>query len=190
MSKTRLSLWAGGAALLAAWLSSAAGTTPGGLPSPPLGGASAPLPSQASPAPPTGPAAVERIDLDREVARMAAWLERAPRPRPVVRNPFTLAPRRRADIPGGSGTVVPDGWARGPAAAAPAVPLRVSLAGIATEAAPSGPLRTAILSVDGQVLLAQVGDEVPGPYQVQRVDDDAVELFDPARRASFRLTLR
>ena len=120
---------------------------------------------------------------------MAAWLERAPRPRPVVRNPFTLAPRRRADAPGGSGAVVPQGWAPGPAAAAPAVPLRVSLAGIATEAAPSGPLRTAILSVDGQVVLAQVGDEVPGPYQVQRVDDDAVELFDPNRHASFRLTL-
>jgi hypothetical protein len=65
----------------------------------------------------------------------------------------------------------------------------VSLAGIATEAAASGPLRTAILSVDGQVMLAQAGDEVPGPYQVQRVDDDAVELFDPGRQASFRLTL-
>ena len=180
MSKTRLSLWAGGAALLAAWLSSAAGTTPGGLPSPPPGGASAPPPS---------PSALDRVDLDREVARMAAWLERAPRPRPLVRNPFTLAPRRRADAPGGSGTVVPQGWAPGPAAAAPAVPLRVSLAGIATEATPSGPLRTAILSVDGQVTLAQVGDEVPGPYQVQRVDDDAVELFDPGRQASFRLTL-
>ncbi len=186
MSKTRLSLWAGGAALLAAWLSSAAGTTPGEVPPP--GGASAPLPSQAL-SPPTGPAAVERIDLDRDVARMAAWLERAPRPRPVVRNPFTLAPRRRADAPGGSGMVVPEGWAPGPAAAAPAARLRVSLAGIATEAAPSGPLRTAILSVDGQVMLAQVGDEVPGPYQVQRVDDDAVELFDPARQTSFRLTL-
>ena len=121
---------------------------------------------------------------------MTAWLERAPRPRPTVRNPFTLAPRRRAEPPGGSGTVVPEGWAPGPAAAAPAVPLRVSLAGIATEAAPSGPLRTAILSVDGQVMLVQVGDEVPGPYQVQRVDDDAVELFDPRRQASFRLTLR
>ncbi len=183
MSKTRLSLWAGGAALLAAWLSSAAGTTPGGLPPPPPGGASAPLGSQAA------PSALDHVDLDREVARMAAWLERAPGPRPVVRNPFTLAPRRRADAPGGSGTVVPQGWTRGPAAAAPAVPLRVSLAGIATEAAPSGPLRTAILSVGGQVMLAQAGDEVPGPYQVQRVDDDAVELFDPARQASFRLTL-
>ena len=189
MSKTRLSLWAGGAALLAAWLSSAAGTTPGGLLSPPPGGAPAPLPSQASLAPPTGAAAVERIDLDREVARMAAWLERAPRPRPVVRNPFTLAPRRRADAPAGSGTVVPEGWARGPSAAARAVPLRVSLAGIATDDTPSGPRRTAVLSVDGEVMLAEVGDEVPGPYQVQRIDDDAVELFDPGRQASFRLAL-
>ncbi len=183
MSKTRLSLWAGGAALLAAWLSSAAGTTPEGLPSPPPGGASAP------PSSPAAPPALDHVDLDREVARMTAWLERAPRPRPVVRNPFTLAPRRRADAPGRPGTVVLQGWAPGPAAAVPATRLRVSLAGIATEADPSGPLRTAILSVDGQVMLAQVGDEVPGPYQVQRVDDDAVELWDPVRQASFRLTL-
>ena len=121
---------------------------------------------------------------------MAVYLEEAPRPRPIVRNPFTLAPRRPANRAGGREAVVPEGWARSPAAAAPAVPLRVSLAGIATDDTPSGPRRTAVLSVDGQVMLAEVGDEVPGPYQVQRIDDDAVELFDPGRQASFRLALR
>jgi len=120
---------------------------------------------------------------------MTAWLEHAPRPRPVVRNPFTLAPRRAAPSAAEREAVVPDGWARGPASAAPAVPLRVSLAGIATDETPSGPRRTAVLSLDGRVVLARVGDELPGPYQVQRIDDAAVELFDAGRQASFRLTL-
>ena len=182
MRKARLALLAAGAALLGAWLSSAAGTMPGRAPSPPSAGGPAP-PPQVSPAP------VERIDLDREVARMAVYLERAPRPRPVVRNPFTLAPRNPDAAAARGGAVVPDGWAPRPAAAAQDVALRVSLAGIATDETPSGPRRTAILSVEGQVVLAQVGDEVPGRYQVQRIDEDAVELFDPARQASFRLTL-
>ena len=120
---------------------------------------------------------------------MAAYLERAPRPRPVVRNPFTLGSRRAADTARGPGAaVVPEGWVPRPAAAAQAVPLRVSLAGIATDDTPSGPSRTAVLSVDGQVVLAEVGDEAGG-YQVQRIDDDAVELFDPGRQVSFRLAL-
>ena len=119
---------------------------------------------------------------------MAAWLDHAPGPRPVVRNPFTLAPRRAAAGAAERGAVVPEGWAPGPAAAQ-TVRLRISLAGIAADETPSGPRRTAILSLDGRVVLARVGDDLPGPYQVQRIDDDAVELFDPGRQSSFRLTL-
>ena len=184
MSRTRLAMWATGGGLLAAWLASAAGTLPGAAPAPPRGGG-APSPQAAPPAPPS----IERIDLDREVARMAAYLERAPRPRPVVRNPFTLAPRRPVPAAAAREAVVPGGWAPSPAGAVPTAPSRVSLAGIATEETPSGPRRTAILSLDGRVVLGRVGDELPGPYQVQRIDDDAVELFDPGRQASFRLTL-
>ena len=185
MRKARLALWAAGAGLLAAWLSSAAGTMLGPAPSPTSAGGPALPPAARAP---QGPPA-ERIDLDREVARMAAYLERAPRPRPVVRNPFTLAPQRPAAAVSEERAAVPDGWAPSPVSASPGAPLRVSLAGIATDETPSGPHRTAILSVEGQVVLAEVGDEVPGRYQVQRIDDDGVELFDPGRQASFRLRL-
>ena len=184
MSRTRLAMWATGGGLLAAWLASAAGTMPGAAPAPPRGGGPG-----APPAPLPTPPPAERVDLDREVARMAAWLEHAPRPRPVVRNPFTLAPRRAAPAAAGREATVPEGWARSPAADLPAPTSRVSLAGIAADETPSGPRRTAILSLDGRVVLARVGDELPGPYQVQRIDDDAVELFDPGRQASFRLKL-
>ena len=183
MRKTRLALWAAGAALLAAWLSSAAGTLPGRAPSPAPGGPV--LPAQA---PPPAPSA-ERIDLDREVARMAAHLERAPRPRPVVRNPFTLAPSRPAGAVSEGRPAVPGGWARRADSADGGAPLRLSLAGIATDETPAGPRRTAILSVEGQVVLARVGDEVSGRHQVQRIDDDGVELFDRGRQTSFRLRL-
>lgn len=183
MSRTRLALWAAVGALLAAWLSSAAGTTPVAV-APPSAAGGVP--------PPVSPAPAERVDLDREVERMTAWLERAPRPRPVVRNPFTLAPLRPAAAAaregGGGGVVVPAGWAPNPGAAQ-ATPLRVSLVGIAVDETPSGPRRTAVLSVEGQVMLARVGDEAPGPYEVRRIDDDAVELFDPGRQAAFRLRL-
>ena len=183
MSRTRLAMWATGGGLLAAWLASAAGTMPA---APARGGEQ--TPSQAT-APPPAPPPAERVDLDREVARMTAFLEHAPRPRPVVRNPFTLAPRRAAPSAAEREAVVPDGWARRAAAAVPTASPRVSLAGIASDETPSGPHRTAVLSVDGRVVLARVGDELPGSYQVQRIDDDAVELFDPGRQASFRLTL-
>ncbi len=119
---------------------------------------------------------------------MAAYLDHAPRPRPVVRNPFTLAPRRVAPAAERE-AIVPEGWARSPAAGVPTPSSRVSLVGIATDETPTGRRRTAVLSLDGRVVLARVGDELPGLRQVQRIDDDAVELFDAGRQASFRLVL-
>lgn len=179
MSRVRLALWAGGAALLAAWLSSAAGTLPG----------RAPVRPPADSAPPAPPVVVQRSGPEPSAARSAARVEPPSRPRPVVRNPFTFAPLGPAPpVPGGPRPAVPAGWAPNPVPAAPDAALRVSLAGIAVDETPSGPRRTAILSVDGRVLLARVGDELPGPYQVQRIDDDAVELVDPGG-TPFRLRL-
>ena len=181
MSRARLALWAGGAALLAAWLSSAAGTMPGRAPTA--------LPAADSAPSPGPPVVVERSGPEPSADRSAARVEPPPRPRPVVRNPFTFAPLGPAPpAPGGPRPAVPAGWAPNPVPAAPDVSLRVSLAGIAVDETPSGPRRTAILSVDGRVLLARVGDELPGSYQVQRIDDDAVELVDPGG-IPFRLRL-
>ena len=177
MSRARLALWAGGAALLAAWLSSAAGTMPG-------------RPLAADPAPPqASPPLVEGVDPAADAVRTPARREPAAPLRPVVRNPFTLAPRRPAAPADGSEPVVPAGWAPSPAPPAPDASPRVSLAGIAVDETPSGPRRTAVLSVDGRVVLARVGDELLGLYQVRRIDDDAVELLDPGRGTPFRLRL-
>ena len=181
MSGTRVVVLSGGVALLAAWLSSAAGTVqaPGETG---LAPGVAPVAQMAAP-----PAA--RFDLQEEVGRLAARLDQAPRPRSPARNPFTLTSRAR--LAGPQAAPVPVD-AHAPAVvvdALPAVPPVLSLAGIGVERVPYGRRLTAIVSAEGRVFLARVGDELMGRFQVRIVSDDAVELFDLRDAVSLRLTL-
>ena len=182
MTSSRVAVLTGGVAVLAAWLSAAAGTVPRvGVPESPLGVGAAPAQSL--------PPVPARLDLDREVARMAARLEQAPRPRNPARNPFTLAGSPRAASPPPSVVAatpaLPPSVVERVAVQAPTV----SLAGIGVERASYGYRRTAILSVDGRVFLARVGTEVTGRYQVRGVSDDAVELLDLRDGTLLRLAL-
>lgn len=182
MTSSRVAVLTGGTALLAAWLSSAAGTVPTNPP-PDRSVAGNTMPAHAL-SPPLG-----RVDLDREVARLAARIEQAPRPR-SVRNPFTLAPR----VPTSTRPPVPAVAARPlPLADTPASDAgsaaTVSLAGIGADRTSLGQRRTAILSFDGRVVLARVGDEVLGRYQVRLIAVDTVELLDLRDRAPLRLRL-
>ena len=68
-------------------------------------------------------------------------------------------------------------------------PPAVLLAGIGIERTSYGRRRTAIISADGRVFLARVGDEVIGRFQVRGVTDDAVELIDLRDDTPLRLTL-
>ena len=65
-----------------------------------------------------------------------------------------------------------------PVPAAP--PLR--LVGLAEDAAADGPVRTAILSSPGGVLLVKDGDVVLSRYRVTKVSADAVDLIDADNR--------
>ena len=182
MTSLRVVALIGGAWLLAAWMSSAAGPVP-----------SAPAPDRLigvglGPAQTVTPAPAP-LDFEREVARLASRLKNAPRPRQPARNPFTLTTRTRVTSP------PPLAVAATPRPA-PAVgdspvegPPAVSLAGIGAERASDGLLHTAILSADGRVFLARIGDEVMGRFQVRVVTDDAVELFDLRDGTLLRLTL-
>jgi hypothetical protein len=187
MTNSRVALLAVGTALMGAWLSSAASTAPGAAPEPQLSGPIAVSAPEADPSP--------RLDLDHEVARLTARLEAAPRPRSPSRNPFTLGRRERTESPvdpRASETLLPEdavlaspdvvGW--GPAAT-PAI----TLAGIGAERTPTGFLHTAILSIDGRVFLAHVGDEVMGRYQVRDVSAAAAVLLDHQTGESLQLTL-
>jgi hypothetical protein len=79
---------------------------------------------------------------------------------------------------------------------APAVPLAppapaLMLAGIAEDAGPDGtPVRTAIISAPGQLLLVKEGELATPRYRVVRVSADAVELLDLAANSPLRLVLK
>ena len=182
MTNLRVAALIGGVWLLAAWMSSAAGTVPSAPVTDRLIGIG-PRPAQTvTPVP-------ARLDFEREVARLAARLENAPRPRHPARNPFTLTARTRATSPlplamavtPRPAPAVDDSLAEGPPA--------VSLAGIGADRTSDGLRRTAILSADGRVFLARIGDEVMGRFEVRAVTDDAVELFDLEDGTSLRLIL-
>ena len=74
-------------------------------------------------------------------------------------------------------------------AGSPARPL-LKLSGIAEDAAPDGPVRTAIISAFGQLFLVKEGENVTERYRVARISSDVVELIDLADGTTFRLALR
>lgn len=185
MTNTRVVLLTGTAALAGAWLSSAAGTVSVSAPVV-LNGGSPPAQS-------VTPAPTQReFDLEREVARLSARLEQAPQPRYPVRNPFTLSRRqteeRAAELSTMTAPPVTEALAVANVPVEPAAPT-VTLSGIGTEPTPTGVEHTAVLSVDGQVLLATTGDELLGRFQVRAVTADRAELFDLDEATTLHLTL-
>ena len=182
MTSSRVAALTGGVAVLAAWLSSAAGTVPSVPVADGVVGVGMAPAQSLTPAP-------ARLDLEREVARLSSRLAKAPRPRDPARNPFTLTARTRAPPPPLPAVAAPPVPAPAVVDSVAAAALAVSLAGIGVERTSYGRRRTAILSVDGRVFLARIGDEVIGRFQVRGITDDAVELLDLRDGTPLRLTL-
>lgn len=68
-------------------------------------------------------------------------------------------------------------------------PVTIKLVGIAEDESANGPVRTAILSDAGQLLLVKEGEDATFRYRVLRIADDVVELADTVAGATLRLTL-
>jgi Tfp pilus assembly protein PilP len=66
----------------------------------------------------------------------------------------------------------------------------LKLAGIAEDAGAEGPVRTAIISGEGQLYMAKEGDNVTPRYRVVRISPDVVELLDVIDNSTRRLALR
>lgn len=123
--------------------------------------------------------------LADEISRLHEQLRPTVRPQEPGRNLFSFSPRPRVELP----TVLSTPVLREMPAGSPARPL-LKLSGIAEDAAPDGPVRTAIISAFGQLFLVKEGENVTERYRVARISSDVVELIDLADGTTFRLALR
>lgn len=163
MTRTTLkALWFGGGGILATWLAVS-----------PNHGAPAQAPASAVRRP-----AIEKEPTAEELTSQASRLRNrtgAAALRPSTRNPFKYSSTRSA------APSAPRERSIEAAAIAPAVPAApvgpvLKLSGIAQKAGK----RTAIISGDGQIYLANEGDSVAGRYTVVTIDPEAVLLRDAA----------
>jgi hypothetical protein len=125
-------------------------------------------------------------ELANEIARLQERLRPASEPRQPGRNLFTFR-ARPAQRPEAAIAAAPVTSA--PPPVAPALP-SLKLAGIAEDEGPEGPLRTAIISGEGQLFLVKEGDEVTPRYRVAKITTDVVELVDVNDNSIRRLALR
>jgi hypothetical protein len=75
------------------------------------------------------------------------------------------------------------------AAPAPAAP-PASLIGIAEDSGAEGPVRTAVLSWQGELIFAKEGDNLSPQYKVSRISSEVVELLDTSDGNVLRVALK
>ena len=179
MKPNRIVLFAGAAAVLAAWL---AATADQERMRPASSGA-------------RDLAEVERAesvarDIQSQAALLRARLATAPAPSTRGRNPFVFPPPPAAPPRESSSASAPSFDHVPPAPTVPEPP-PFSLSGIAEDdTAEGGRIRIAVLSGMGDVFLAKAGDLVQDRYSVIAVGADAVELKDLSTGRTIRLGLR
>ena len=109
-------------------------------------------------------------ELASEIARLHERLRPISSPRQPGRNLFVYR-------------------AAAPSAPPPALP-SLKLAGIAEDSGDDGPIRTAIISGEGQLYLVKEGEAVTARYRVSKIAADVVELLDVGDNSTRRLALR
>ena len=126
--------------------------------------------------PPVNTTAIELqgAELAAEVARLRARLRPTEEPQHPARNLFQFAARTAR--PAAAAVADPSLEASSPAVAPATQAPPFTLVGFAVESTADGPLRTAIISAFGEVLLLKDGDTLASQYRVVRVGADAVEL--------------
>ena len=133
------------------------------------------------------PVDLKGADLAKEITRLRERLRPEALPRQPGRNLFAFhaAIQRRPAIVEPPKAAISE-------AAAPLAPLLppLKLDGIAEDAGPDGPVRTAIISADGQLFLAKEGEAVTARYRVTKIAADVVELADTLDGSTRRLPLK
>lgn len=136
-----------------------------------------------------GPIEARGAALASEIARLHERLRPQEAPREPTRNPFAFRRARRGASASVAAMAAPE------PAALPATRLALTLAGLAEETgdANAAPIRTAIISGNGQLFLAKEGDTVADRdilYKVGTIAADSVELTDVRDGSRRRLTLK
>jgi hypothetical protein len=175
MSPSRVAAWMFGAAVLGAWLASAAGVS--------RQGPSAPADERSA-----APHPVDNLaaDVQTQAARLRLRMDAAPAPQATSRNPFAFSPRVESAprLPRPTAPVVE-------AAPAPDPEPILDLIGIAEKKVGDAVVRTVMLANEaGDVIMATTGQRVIGIYDVAVIGADAVELKHAATGATRRLVLR
>jgi hypothetical protein len=124
--------------------------------------------------------------LATEIARLHERLRPTAAPRQPGRNLFVFsAMRARRE------TAAPRPALSEAAVVAPvAAPPPFKLIGIAEDAGPDGPVRTAIVSAPGQLFLVKQGQNVTLRYRVKQISAEVVELTDVGDGSTLRLALK
>jgi hypothetical protein len=176
MNASRVAAWMFFAAVLGAWLASAA---------------SDPAVRRASrTSSPVVPNPIDHLatDVQAQAGRLRQRLDKAPAPQTPVRNPFAFSPRARS-APRPSRVVT----ASVPLPSAPAEPAEpfLDLIGIAEKKAGEGVVRTAMISNgSGDLIMATAGQRILGLYDVAAIGHDVIELKHATTGAIRRLALR
>ena len=136
------------------------------------------------------PAAIELrgAELANEIARLQERLRPTSSPRQPGRNLFVY----RAAAPHAPRPAFAAAPAALPTPSAPLTPAvpSLKLAGIAEDTGADGPIRTAIISGEGQLYMVKEGDAVTPRYRVTKIAADVVELVDVGDNSVRRLALR
>lgn len=156
-----------GGGILAALIAS-----PAIMPSSPLGRPAASRPFASEPR----AALVEPSRIPALLARRATAVQ-------TSRNPFVFATRPQPTPPAPAPEPAP--------APLPPPPPAVTLSAIAEQSGANGAIvRTAVLSIDGQVFLAKEGEQATPRFTVLRITAEVVELRDALSEMPVRLALR
>ena len=133
----------------------------------------------------TTPAEKSGAELASEIARLHERLRPTATPRSDGRNLFEFNASRSAPAPARS--------AAPPTEDAPPIappPPSFKLSGIAEDSSPAGPIRTAIITGQGELFLVKEGEMLATRYRVVKISVDVVELLDVETNETRRLAMQ
>ena len=134
------------------------------------------------------PIEMRGAELATEIARLHERLRPIASPRESGRNLFQfIAPKPKPALPPAPAPVTHAALSDVPV---PLPPPPLKLSGIAEDPGPDGPIRTAIISGQGQLFLVKQGEMITTRYRVARISADVVELVDLNTNTPLRLAMR